>query len=268
MATVERWFHDFLKRELAQRRSECCPQVLGLDEHFFTRRRGYATTLCDLKHHKVFDVVLGRSESALEAYFSELKGKDRVRVVCIDMSSSYRSLIRRYFPNALIVADRFHVIRLINHQFLATWRTLDPVGSQNRGLLSLIRRHAWNLRPEQQERLAEYFRHHQEIQPIYEFKQRLCQLLLHKHCTARYCRRLIPLFLNKIEQLINSGLAALQQLGRTLGSWKEEIVRMWRFTRNNGITEGFHNKMEMISRRAFGFRNFNNYRLRVRVMCA
>ena len=45
-------------------------------------------------------------------------------------------------------------------------------------------------------------------------------------------------------------------------------VRMWRFTKNNGITEGFHTKMEMISRRAFGFRNFDNYRLRVRVMCA
>jgi transposase len=40
------------------------------------------------------------------------------------------------------------------------------------------------------------------------------------------------------------------------------------FTKNNGITEGFRTKMEMISRRAFGFRNFDNYRLRVRVMCA
>jgi transposase len=267
-ATVERWFHDYLGREAAKMSAEPCPQILGIDEHFFTRRLGYATTLCDLKHHKVFDVVLGRSELALEAYFSELKCKDLVRVVCIDMSSSYRALIRRHFPNALIVADRFHVIRLINQQFLATWRALDPVGSQNRGLLSLIRRHAQNLRPEQQERLAQYLRQHPAVQLVYEFKQRLCRLLLHKHCTARRCRRLIPLFLHKIEQLMNSGFATLQQLGRTLGSWKEEIVRMWRFTKNNGITEGFHNKMEMISRRAFGFRNFNNYRLRVRVMCA
>ena len=47
----------------------------------------------------------------------------------------------------------------------------------------------------------------------------------------------------------------------------QEIVRMWRFTKSNGITEGFHNKMEMISRRAFGFRNFQNYRLRVRTLC-
>ena len=43
---------------------------------------------------------------------------------------------------------------------------------------------------------------------------------------------------------------------------------MWRSTRNNGITEGFHNKMEvLISRQAYGFRNFENYRLRVKVLC-
>ena len=42
---------------------------------------------------------------------------------------------------------------------------------------------------------------------------------------------------------------------------------MWRFSRTNSITEGLHNKMEMLSRRAFGFRNFDNYRLRVRIHC-
>jgi len=85
---------------------------------------------------------------------------------------------------------------------------------------------------------------------------------------ARHCRRLIPLLLRHIEDLKQIGFEPLQQLGRTLGSWSEEIARMWRFTKNNGITEGFHTKMEMLSRRAFGFRNFENYRLRVRVLCA
>ena len=47
-----------------------------------------------------------------------------------------------------------------------------------------------------------------------------------------------------------SGLAQLVQLGQTLSAWSEEIVAMWRFTRNNGITEGFHNKMELINRQA------------------
>ena len=74
-------------------------------------------------------------------------------------------------------------------------------------------------------------------------------------------------FLDAIQELLHSPLDALQQLGRTLDSWKTEIALMWRWSKNNGITEGFHNKMEMISRRAFGFRNFQNYRLRVRVLC-
>jgi len=43
---------------------------------------------------------------------------------------------------------------------------------------------------------------------------------------------------------------------------------MWRFTRNNGITAGFRTKMETISRQAYGFRNFENYRQRVQVLCA
>ena len=40
-----------------------------------------------------------------------------------------------------------------------------------------------------------------------------------------------------------------------------------RFTKNNGITEGFHRKMKLIQRRAYGYRNFENYRLRVLVEC-
>ena len=55
-----------------------------------------------------------------------------------------------------------------------------------------------------------------------------------------------------------AGLAPLVQPGQTLSAWSEEIVAMWRFTRNNGITEGFHNKMELINRQAYGFRNFHN----------
>ncbi len=44
-----------------------------------------------------------------------------------------------------------------------------------------------------------------------------------------------------------------------------QIARMWRFARSNGITERFHNRMETISRQAYGFRNFENYRQRVQV---
>jgi transposase len=80
-ATIERWFQQVLKQLAAERTSSLCPAVLGIDEHFFSRRHGYATTFCDLRNHRVHDVVLGRSAASLEGYFHSLEGKHLVRVV-------------------------------------------------------------------------------------------------------------------------------------------------------------------------------------------
>jgi transposase len=267
-ATVERWFVWYLKLLTGERISRECPQILGIDEHFFTRRLGYATTFCDLKNHKVHDVVLGRSEASLEGYLARLEGKDRVQVVCMDLATGYRALVRRHFPQARIVADRFHVIRTVNHHFLACWKQIDPVGAKNRGLLSLMRRHRHNLRLEQHERLAAYLGQRPALEAVYRFKQRLCYALLEKARNQRRCQHLAHRFLRDIAALRGCGFAPLMQLGHTLHLWREEIATMWRFTRNNGITEGFHTKMEVLQRQAYGFRNFQNYRLRVKVLCS
>jgi transposase len=267
-ATVERWFQDYLRREAAERRGAVCPRVLGIDEHFFSKKDGYATTFCDLRKHKIFDVVLGRSEAALEDYLAKLPGKDQVQIVCMDLASVYRAVVRKHFPKAKIVADRFHVIRLVNHHFLACWREIDPVGCKHRGLLSLMRRHRHNLKPEQRTKLEAYFDQFPVLREIWRFKQRLCYLLLKRHRTRKKCAHLVNRFLKALHELNEAGLAQLVQLGQTLSSWSEEIGRMWRFTRNNGITEGFHTKMEVLQRQAYGFRNFANYRMRVRIMCS
>lgn len=266
-ATVERWYQELLEVKVRERVNDLCPRMLGIDEHFFSRKDGFATTLCDLGKRKVFDVTLGRSEKALEPYLDGLLGKERVQVVCMDLAEHYRQLVRKHFSKALIVADRFHVIRLVNEKFLACWAALDPKGRANRGLLSLVRRHEENLKPEQRPKLLEYLRAHPAFGDLYVFKQKLCRLLRIKERTKRQCRRLIPHFLRAIERLKEIGMKPLLQLAETFESWKEEIARMWRFTKNNAITEGFHTKMEMISRRAYGFKNFENYRLRVRVLC-
>jgi len=268
-ATVERWLHEHLERRARERSSAACPKVLGIDEHFFSRRHGYATTFCDLTSQRVFDIVLGRSEASLEGYMQRLKGKERVEVVCMDLSVTYRALARKYFPQARIVADRFHVIRLVNHHFLACWKQIDPVGSRHRGLVSLMRRHQSRLKSEEQAaNLMAYLQQRPGLKAIYDFKQRLCELLLHKHCNQRKCQSLASRLVHAIDELRNSKLPYLVQLGETLHSWSEEIATMWRFTKNNAITEGFHNKMETLKRRAYGFRNFENYRLRVRVTCS
>ena len=110
--------------------------------------------------------------------------------------------MRKHFPQARIVADRFHVIRLINHHFLACWREIDPTGARNRGLLSLMRRHRHNLKPEQNAKLAAYFKAFPVMGEIYRFKQRLCYLLLKKHRTRHNCRHLAQRFLKALHELI------------------------------------------------------------------
>ncbi len=263
-ATVERWYQHHIKRRVSELSGRQCPQVLGIDEHFFTRKKGYATTLVDLKNHKVFDVVLGRSEPSLRGYLSRLPGREQVKVVVMDLSDTYRQIVRTYFPNAKIVADRFHVIRLVNHHFLKLWQQQDPIGRKDRGLLSLMRRHQWNLTCEQRANLDHYLCDYPVLRALYAAKQRLTTLLLTKTAQAKRVKKQLPEFLTLLQQFKDS---PAKTLANTLISWLEPIVRMWRFSKSNGITEGFHTKMEMMSRRAFGFRNFENYRLRVLAHC-
>lgn len=210
----------------------------------------------------------GRSKAELRSFLESLKGRDKVKVICIDLSSNYRNIIRKYFPNAKIVADRFHVIRLINHHSMNVYQTIDPNIKYQRGLLNMLRTHPNKLSPKQLQLRQNYFDAQPAIEAVYNFKQRLHHLLMYKHRSARQCRRLIPIFLKMINVLKQSGFTPMQTLGKTLCQWRDEIARMWRFTKNNGITEGFHRKMKLIQRRAYGFRCFENYRLRVRVLCA
>ncbi len=263
-ATVERWYQHHLGGRRSEMVNRACPRVLGIDEHFFTRKMGYATTLVDLRNRKVFDVKLGRSEPRLRQYLKGLAGRDKVQVVVMDLSETYRRIARKYFPGATVVADRFHVVRLINQHFLKIWQQHDPEGRKSRGLISLMRRHQWNLSDEQHANLMHYLSAYPVLQQLYVAKQRLVRLMLLKTVTAKRARKKLPQLTELLEQLRDSPLRAL---ARTLTSWLGPIVAMWRFSKSNGITEGFHNKMEMISRRAYGFRNFENYRLRVLTHC-
>ena len=267
-ATVTRWVLAYADLEVKEKLSNVCPRVLGIDEHFFTRHKGYTTTICDLVRRKVFDVVLGRSEVSLAGYFSSLQNKERAKIVVMDLSTTYKSIIKKYFPKALIVADRFHVIRLVNHRFLETWKLLDPTGRANRGLLSLFRRKPSNLSLFQELNLRHYLRSKDALLALYDFRNEIYSLLMNKGVQKKQMRQIITKYFEIIKNLKDSGFIPLVSLAKTLESWHEEILRMLRFSRTNACTEGFHNKMERISRVAYGFRNFRNYRLRVLMQCA
>lgn len=69
-------------------------------------------------------------------------------------------------------------------------------------------------------------------------------------------------------QMLHDTPEIFKKLGRTIRLWFEPIIRMRRFSRSHGITEVFHRNMKLILRRAYGYRNFENYRLRVLMECA
>jgi len=247
-ATIERWYRHIYDLEHRELQNRPCPRVLGIDEHFFSRKQGYATTLCDLKKHKIFDIVKGRSERDLHEYLTSLPGKERVQVVCMDLSSTYRSLIKKYFPNAKIVADRFHVIRLLQHQCMMTYRELSEKVKSNRGILAILRTKPERLSSHQKAKLEVFLKENPAIEAIYQFQKQSHELLLHKAMNKDWCRKTIPQFLEMIESLKKSIFKPLVALGKTFSLWQEEIVRMWRFSKSNGITEGFHRKMKLIQR--------------------
>ncbi len=85
-----------------------------------------------------------------------------------------------------------------------------------------------------------------------------------KRLKRRRVRHLLSEFLKLRQQFAQS---PVQAPANTLQSWLEPIVRMWRFSRRHGITDGPPTKTEIRSRRAYGFRNFENDHLRVLAQC-
>ena len=267
-ATVERYYQQMTLLENRKINLQC-PKILGIDEHRFTRKQGFATTFCDLKNHKIFDTTLGRSEAALKEDLLQLKGKTPVKIICMDLNKIYRNIAKQWFPKAKIVADRLHIIRLVNERFKQWFLDHDnPHLAYNRqGLMRLMTLQKNKLTDHAKKRLNAYFKDHPQAKSIYHLWQNLTQLLRHKHQNTRECQQHISTYLQYIQLLKLSDFEPLRRLSKTLTDWKKEILRMFRYTYSNGMTEGFHRKMKLIQRRAYGFRNFENYRLRVRVLC-
>jgi len=266
-STVERAIHMRYESKLREQLSYECPEVIGIDEHTIHKGYKFATTIADLSHHRVYDVIEGKSRDLVEGKLMSYKGREKVKVVCMDLSSGYRSMVRRCFPNAKILADRFHVIRLVLYHFMEFCKAAQEEVKWNRRLIYPLRKRGDRLKPEERQRLKKFFEDNPAIKLAYEFKERLCELLNRKHQTAKECKRNIRELKTMMKQMKYNATIEFERLAETISEWFSPIIRMWRYTKNNGITEGFHRKMKLIQRRAYGYRNFENYRLRVLVEC-
>lgn len=173
----------------------------------------------------------------------------------------------RLFPKAKIVADRFHVIRLVLAAFHEFCKGVDPDIRWKRGIAGALRTKGANLKAGQKQIWERGFEKQPAIRTAYEFKEELCALMSMKAQKRNNCIRLLARLQEMVWQMLHEAPEIFKKLGRTIRQWFEPIIRMWRFSKSNGITEGFHRKMKLIQRRAYGYRNFANYRLRVLMEC-
>lgn len=266
-STVERIIHERVELKIKEALSYPAPLIIGIDEHSIHKGRKFATTIADLANHRVYDIIEGKSLASLESRLKSYQDRDKVNMVCMDLSHSYRSIVRRCFPNAKIVADRFHVIKMIQYHFMEFCKQAQESIRWKKPIIYPLRKKASNLKPREQQTLNHLFEKNPAIGICYEFKEQLCDLLLLKTQTMKQCRRHIRKLKEIMGMLSHQAPLELQKIGATLRTWYAPIIRMWRFSKNNGITEGFHRKMKLIQRRAYGYRNFENYRLRVLVEC-
>jgi len=242
------------------------PAVIGLDEHFFRRGRGgfrqFVSMVVDYKNRRLFELVEGRTVGEMEAALGHIPGRDNVRHVVLDMSDPYRSFAQRFFPNARLVADKFHVLRL-----------LSPAINRHRRLVEGDRRSAAlrrlllcsRFRLDFADRLAldQWLVSHPELRALYLAKEALHSL----YRTRGYDRAKQALTV-LTDGLAASALPELQTLRRTLMRWRREILAYFATGLTNGRTEGFNNKAKVVKRRAYGYRSFQNYRLRLLNACA
>lgn len=240
------------------------PEVIGIDEHFFRRNRAFgafATVIVDMKGKRVFEVAEGKRGADLEAQLADIAGRDNVRWVVLDLADSYKSFCRRFFPNAELVADKFHVLRLLNP---AINRARKAITGDRRSLP--VRR--WlltsgkKLEREKRVRLLRWLNHHPELNQLYHAKESLHGLYRirgHNRAKRALTKMCDALALSEVPELLT--------LRRTLIRWRTEILNYFRRRLTNGRTEGFNAKAKLVKRRAYGFRSFRNYRLRLLTAC-
>ncbi len=96
----------------------------------------------------------------------------------MDLSETYRSIVQRFFPNALIISDRFHVIRTVFQHFQKVWHQLDPQVKWQRGLGKLFRMHPQNLDPFQTHKLQRSVDANPAVSAICDKRNEVCRPVL------------------------------------------------------------------------------------------
>jgi transposase len=251
-------------------------RAIGLDETSFVRLGGhaqaeYATTVCDVEHHQIIDLLPSRHFVDVAGFLDKQPAGWKQRIVfgALDMSNTYAAVYTVILPKAAQVVDSFHVISLANRSLDAVRRRVQNEQTGHRG-----RRHDPLYRARRALLIGEERLDHKAAQRLtsllnlgdpnaevaiaYRVKERLRDF--YRERDAGTPRAILT---DLVEHCRRPAMPAeLRKLGGTLHRWFDKICNYHLARVSNGPTEALNNLIKRIKRIGFGFRNFDNYRIR------
>ena len=249
--------------------------AIGLDETSFVRladqRTSYATTVADVAHHQIIDILPSRNYVEVAGFLNQQSPAWKQRIVygALDMSATYAAVYTVILPNAAQVVDPFHVIALANRALDAVRRRVQNEQTGHRGrrddplyrarrLLLVGEEHLEDPAAQRLGALLALGDPNAEVAIAYRVKERLREF--YRAPSPPQAREMLSDLIEHCQR--RTMPPELQKLGRTLKTWSDKICNYHLARVSNGPTEALNNLIKRIKRIGFGFRNFDNYRIR------
>jgi transposase len=278
---VEEAFEHHAAAELFHRCIEA-PRVLAIDESAFKRRFRFHTVFSDPERHTVIDLIDGRGRGSVYGGLIGLSDQVRagIETVVMDCHWPYRQAIEAVLPQARIVADKFHVLRAIDNaaarvrkrhgrRRMVRGRDGGIARQHNARFIPAVFRNRWTfmkrahkLSDREREALAAIFEELPEIGIAWLMKEAFAAIYEAPNRTEAETR-----LDTWIEHLQVAGIDELSGSWRQMGLWREQILNYFDDPITNGFSEGVTNKIKVMKRRSYGFRNDMRYRQKVLLAC-
>jgi transposase len=242
-------------------------RLLAVDEVAVHKGHTYLTTVLDLETGRIVWVGKDRTEATLAGFFAELTPEQRksIEAVASDMAAGFRNAVEKACPHAALVYDLFHVVAKYSREVVDVVRIeeakkQDEAGRKLiKGSRYLLLKNDSNLRESQRQALQELLAANETLNTVYILKDQLKQIwsytdpALAKQALDRWCAL--------AEQ---SGIAPLTTFARNLRRHEKGIVNHASYPIHTGRLEGINNKIKVIKRQAYGFRDDAYFVLKIK----
>jgi transposase len=244
-------------------------EVIALDEFAIQKGHRYATVIVEPTRKRVLWVGRGRGREDVRPFF-ELLGSDRcrrLRAAVMDMNASYELEVRRHCPNAAVVFDLFHVVAKYGREVIdrvRVDRANELRGDRQgrhvvKGARWLLLKNRDSLRPGEDVQLDELLAANHDLFVVYVLRDALKDLWGYRH--PGYAARAWTSWYRKA---LRSGIEPLVRFARRLRPYLPGILAHCRWPLGTNLVEGINNKIKVIKRMAYGFRDDAYFFLKIR----